>query len=98
MGSGVSTMPAPPPNGLSSTERRASSAPSRRSCTRTSSVPASMARPRIETPQYVVTTSGKIVKTSILTSSASQVEQPLGDVDVDDVRRRVMGGDEADGD
>ena len=43
-GSGISTIPAPPPNGLSSTERRGSPAPARRSCTRTSSAPASTAR------------------------------------------------------
>ena len=39
-GSGISTMPAPPPNGLSSTERCGSEVAWRRSCTRTSSRPA----------------------------------------------------------
>ena len=43
--SGRITMPGPPPNGASSTVRCGSSVWSRRSCTRTSSTPASMALP-----------------------------------------------------
>ena len=50
-GSGISTMPAPPPKGLSSTVRRASPAPSRRSCTSTARAPESWARPRMEVAQ-----------------------------------------------
>ena len=46
-GSGFSTIPGPPPNGMSSTTRCRSVVKSRRSCTRTSSSPCAMARATI---------------------------------------------------
>ena len=65
-GSGFMTMPAPPPNGLSSTVRCRSWAKSRRSCTRTSRMPSRRALPmsdRSSGARY----SGKIETTSTRT-------------------------------
>ena len=59
-------MPAPPPNGASSTLRCRSAAAERRSCTRTSSKPAARARPITEMEAMESTGSGKMVKMSIL--------------------------------
>src|SRR3954470_12184832 len=66
-GSGFITMPAPPPYGVSSTERCRSCVQSRRSCTAISTSPDARALPVRETSS-VENQSGKIVTTSIFTS------------------------------
>src|SRR5688572_26496893 len=63
----MSTMPAPPPNGASSTLRCGSVVPDRRSCTSTSSTPLARALPSRLLAANASTMSGKIVNTSIRT-------------------------------
>ncbi len=71
-------MPAPPPKGASSTLRCGSVAPSRRSCTRTSTSPWRRARPTMLEAQYESITSGKIVNTSMRRPSAAHSKSPVG--------------------
>src|SRR5437660_1671115 len=63
-GSGLITIPAPPPNGVSSTLRCGSVVCSRGSWTRTSTRPRSRARPRSDEPRGPSRYAGKIVNTS----------------------------------
>ena len=76
-------MPAPPPNGVSSTVRWTSVVWSRRSWQRRSSRPASRALPSRLSEQKPSTRSGKIVKTSMRTgsprpSARQRLEQAVG--------------------
>src|SRR5689334_5524529 len=65
MGSGLSTMPGPPPNGTSSTVRCRSVVKSLRSRTRTSIVPRAIARATTPSASGAPNIAGKIVTTSI---------------------------------
>src|SRR5580704_13663081 len=67
-GSGLSTIPGPPPKGMSSTWRWRSSVWSRRSWAHSSRVPLSSARPTTPTPSGPGKTPGKMVSTSTRTS------------------------------
>src|SRR5438093_1364664 len=90
MGSGASTIPGPPPKGVSSTDRCLSVAYVRRSWMRTSTTPCSRALPSRLTPKTGSSSCGKAVNTSILMSlRSSQLEQPLRRVDHDLPRRRL---------
>jgi hypothetical protein len=70
IGSGMRTMPAPPPNGASSTDRWGSVAQDRRSWTLMSSVPAALALPTRLWAAKWSTRPGKIVKTSMRIAAA----------------------------
>src|SRR4051794_32069234 len=89
-------MPAPPPNGASSTVRWTSVVASRRSCTRRSMNDRSCARPNRLADANDVTMSGKIVRTSIRTAIRSartaveQLEQAVGSVDRDNALGRAV--------
>src|SRR5260370_3556293 len=81
-GPGFSTMPGPPPNGMSSTWRCLSCVWSRRSCAWSSITPRSMARPITPCRKAGPNMAGKMVTTSNLISVAVfrvlGVEQPVG--------------------
>src|SRR5258708_6439783 len=85
-GSGFSTMPGPPPNGMSSTTRCRSAVKSLRSCTLTSSTPLAWARATIPSARGARTIAGKMVTMSIFTS---EVQQSLRRVHHDYLRPRI---------
>src|SRR4029077_8456001 len=79
----MSTIPGPPPNGESSTERCGSVAAERRSCTRRSRRPCSRAFAIRLCPRKSSMSVGKIVKTSIRMSGLHSLEQADGRIDDD---------------
>src|SRR2546427_3647687 len=80
-GSGLITMPGPPPNGTSSTCRWRSWVCSRRSCVWSSMIPRSMPRPTTPCSNTGPNMAGKIVTTSNLMVWLRflDLEQPIGD-------------------
>src|SRR3954449_1877240 len=81
----MTTIPAPPPNGVSSTVRWTSVVCSRRSWTRTSNRPLAAARPSRLWLAKSATMPGKMVKTSMRTAATGsglvEVEEPGRHVD-----------------
>src|SRR5690606_35068883 len=78
MGSALSTIPAPPPNGVSSTVRCLSCVKSRNCTIRYDTLPASAALPGIDAERNGVITSGNSV-TTFTASIAASVQQAIGD-------------------
>src|SRR5436190_22859263 len=95
IGSGLRTIPAPPPNGSSSTLRWRPSACSRRSCTRSASEPDWIARATTPSENAASIIRGKMVTTSKRMSSV-QLQQAFGRVDDDAPRGPVHAADRLD--
>src|SRR5712692_1526691 len=96
-GSGLRTMPGPPPKGMSSTCRWRSCVWSRRSCVWSSTSPRSMPRPTTPCSNTGPNMAGKIVTTSNLNClCVLDLDQPVGDDDAPGfevhLEHRVAGG------